>query len=162
RTELAHHLHLTEEEIAEGQLAAHGYATRSLDTPTSDDGGASGARPRHLATTEPAYELIESLTALRPLLDRLDERDQHILELRFGEELTQAEIGRRIGLSQMHVSRLLTRILGDLREGLNDDSPPVDGPPDGAADGTVDDLPGGATEEATGGPADRATGGTAG
>ncbi|MFF7847456.1 SigB/SigF/SigG family RNA polymerase sigma factor [Streptomyces sp. NPDC007910] len=130
RTELAHHLHLTEEEVAEGQLAAHGYATRSLDTPVGDDGNASGAKPRHLATAEPAYELIESLTALRPLLDRLDERDRHIIELRFGEELTQAEIGRRIGLSQMHVSRLLTRILGELREGLTDDSAPTDGPAD--------------------------------
>ncbi|MGJ7416847.1 sigma-70 family RNA polymerase sigma factor, partial [Streptomyces cinereoruber] len=120
----------TEEEVAEGQLAAHGYATRSLDTPVGDDGNASGAKPRHLATAEPAYELIESLTALRPLLDRLDERDRHIIELRFGEELTQAEIGRRIGLSQMHVSRLLTRILGELREGLTDDSAPTDGPAD--------------------------------
>ncbi|MBY8819895.1 sigma-70 family RNA polymerase sigma factor, partial [Streptomyces cinereoruber] len=111
---------------------------------------APGAMPRHLATSEPAYELIESLIALRPLLDRLDERDRHILELRFGEELTQAEIGRRIGLSQMHVSRLLTRILGDLRASLDDDSPPVDGTPDGAA------------EETTGGTAGRTTDGTAG
>ncbi|MET9935356.1 MULTISPECIES: sigma-70 family RNA polymerase sigma factor, partial [unclassified Streptomyces] len=132
--ELAHHLHLTEEEIAEGQLAAHGYATRSLDTPVGDEGNASGAEPRHLATAEPAYELIESLTALRPLLDRLDERDRHILELRFGEELTQAEIGRRVGLSQMHVSRLLTRILGELREGLNDDGDPSDEPMDAPTD----------------------------
>ncbi|MGA5873228.1 sigma-70 family RNA polymerase sigma factor, partial [Streptomyces cinereoruber] len=129
---------------------AHGYATRSLDTPTGDDEETSGAAPRHLATAEPAYELIESLIALRPLLDRLDARDRLILELRFGEELTQAEIGRRIGLSQMHVSRLLTRILGDLRASLDDDSPPVDGTPDGAA------------EEATGGTAGRTTDGTAG
>ncbi|MFF5636872.1 SigB/SigF/SigG family RNA polymerase sigma factor [Streptomyces sp. NPDC012825] len=147
RTELAHHLHLTEEEIAEGQLAAHGYATRSLDTPVGDEGNAFGAEPRHLATTEPAYELIESLTALRPLLDRLDARDRHILELRFGEELTQAEIGRRIGLSQMQVSRLLTRILGELKNGLDDDSVPS-----GAA----------ADESLTHVPADGATGGTAG
>ncbi|MFB7026311.1 MULTISPECIES: SigB/SigF/SigG family RNA polymerase sigma factor [unclassified Streptomyces] len=127
RTELAHHLHLTEEEIAEGQLAAHGYATRSLDTPAGDDEETSGAAPRHLATAEPAYELIESLAALRPLLDRLDERDRCILALRFGEELTQAEIGRRIGLSQMQVSRLLTRILGELRAALLEDGP-VSGP----------------------------------
>ncbi|MFF6872247.1 sigma-70 family RNA polymerase sigma factor, partial [Streptomyces sp. NPDC012450] len=121
RTELAHHLHLTEEEVAEGQLAAHGYATRSLDTPAVDDEETSGAKPRHLATAEPAYELIESLAALRPLLDRLDERDRRILSLRFGEELTQAEIGRRIGLSQMQVSRLLTRVLGELRAALLED-----------------------------------------
>ncbi|WP_121833787.1 sigma-70 family RNA polymerase sigma factor, partial [Streptomyces sp. S1] len=58
---------------------------------------------------------------LRPLLDRLDERDRRILSLRFGEELTQAEIGRRIGLSQMQVSRLLTRVLGELRAALLED-----------------------------------------
>ncbi|MFC8589521.1 sigma-70 family RNA polymerase sigma factor, partial [Streptomyces sp. NPDC057217] len=86
-----------------------------------DDEETSGAKPRHLATSEPAYELIESLAALRPLLDRLDERDRRILSLRFGEELTQAEIGRRIGLSQMQVSRLLTRVLGELRAALLED-----------------------------------------
>ncbi|MGW8762678.1 SigB/SigF/SigG family RNA polymerase sigma factor [Streptomyces sp. NPDC055815] len=124
RAELAAELHLTEEEVAEGQLAAHGYAARSLDVPAGDEDSAPGAGPRHLADAEPSYELIESLTALRPLLARLDDRDRRILELRFGEELTQAEIGDRIGLSQMHVSRLLTRILGDLRNGLFQDGGP--------------------------------------
>ncbi|WP_086828199.1 SigB/SigF/SigG family RNA polymerase sigma factor [Streptomyces sp. NRRL B-24572] len=118
RTELAAELHLTEEEVSEGQLAAHGYAARSLDLPAGDEESAPGAGARHLASSEPSYELIESLTALRPLLARLDDRDRLILELRFGEELTQAEIGHRIGLSQMHVSRLLTRILGELRDDL--------------------------------------------
>ncbi|MFF0558127.1 SigB/SigF/SigG family RNA polymerase sigma factor [Streptomyces sp. NPDC004266] len=128
RAELAARLHLTEEEVSEGQLAAHGYAARSLDIPAGDEDAAPGAGARHLASAEPSYELIESLTALRPLLARLDDRDRRILELRFGEELTQAEIGHRIGLSQMHVSRLLTRILGELKDGLLRD--------DAAADGT--------------------------
>ncbi|MFJ5831830.1 SigB/SigF/SigG family RNA polymerase sigma factor [Streptomyces sp. NPDC093089] len=121
RAELAARLHVTEAEVAEGQLAAHGYAARSLDTPAGDDDATSGTSARHLAGSEPSYELIESLTSLRPLLARLDDRDRRILELRFGEELTQAEIGRRVGLSQMHVSRLLTRILGELRQGLLQD-----------------------------------------
>ncbi|MFF5711495.1 sigma-70 family RNA polymerase sigma factor [Streptomyces sp. NPDC012756] len=81
---------------------------------------------RHLAGSEPSYELIESLTALRPLLARLDHRDRRIPELRFGEELTQAETGHRVGLSQMHVSRLLTRILGELRNGLLQDDAATD------------------------------------
>ncbi|MER7949590.1 SigB/SigF/SigG family RNA polymerase sigma factor [Streptomyces sp. NPDC096079] len=127
RAELAAELHLTEEEVAEGQLAAHGYAARSLDVPAGDEDGTPGAGARHLADAEPSYELIESLTALRPLLARLDDRDRRILELRFGEELTQAEIGARIGLSQMHVSRLLTRILGELRTGLLQDDTPGGG-----------------------------------
>ncbi|MGA5064003.1 SigB/SigF/SigG family RNA polymerase sigma factor [Streptomyces exfoliatus] len=135
RAELATRLHLTEDDITEGQIAAHGYAARSLDVPAGDEDSAPGASPRHLATAEPSYELIESLTSLRPLLERLPERDRHILELRFGEELTQAEIGRRIGLSQMHVSRLLTRILGELRKGLLEEDEAEE---DSTADGTCD------------------------
>ncbi|MEV8585573.1 SigB/SigF/SigG family RNA polymerase sigma factor [Streptomyces sp. NPDC051180] len=127
RAELAEQLHLTEEGVAEGQLAAHGYSTRSLDVPAGEEDAVSGTDERHLATSEPSYELIEYLTSLRPLLARLDDRDRHILELRFGEELTQEEIGRRLGLSQMHVSRLLARILGELREGLLRDGTPADG-----------------------------------
>ncbi|MFD3333802.1 SigB/SigF/SigG family RNA polymerase sigma factor [Streptomyces sp. NPDC058700] len=126
RAELAAQLHLTEDDVTEGQLAAHGYAARSLDVPAGDEESAPGASPRHLAACEPSYELIESLTSLRPLLDRLPERDRTILELRFGEELTQAEIGKRIGLSQMHVSRLLTRILQELRTGLLQEDPTED------------------------------------
>lgn len=128
RAELAARLHISEEDVAEGQLAAHGYAARSLDGPSGDSGDtASGATARQLATSEPSYELIESLTALRPLLARLDERDRRILELRFGGELTQREIGHRVGLSQMHVSRLLSRILTELRTGLLDDGSTADG-----------------------------------
>ncbi|WP_435883896.1 SigB/SigF/SigG family RNA polymerase sigma factor [Streptomyces tanashiensis] len=119
--ELALRLHVTEEDVAEGRLAAHGYTARSLDAPTDDDDPSSGAGERHLAASEPSYELIDSLTSLQPMIARLDDRDRLILELRFGEELTQAEIGDRIGLSQMHVSRLLTRILGELRHGLLQD-----------------------------------------
>ncbi|MFB7452986.1 SigB/SigF/SigG family RNA polymerase sigma factor [Streptomyces sp. NPDC056194] len=126
RTELAAELHLTEAEVSEGQLAAHGYAARSLDVPAGDEDTPARASDRHLADPEPSYELIESLTALRPLLSRLDGRDRRILELRFGEELTQAEIGDRIGLSQMHVSRLLTRILHELRDGLLQDDTATD------------------------------------
>ncbi|MEU3693206.1 SigB/SigF/SigG family RNA polymerase sigma factor [Streptomyces narbonensis] len=127
RAELAAQLHLTEEEVAEGQLAAHGYAARSLDAPAGDEEVTPGGSARRLASPESPYELIESLTALRPLLAHLDARDRRILELRFGEELTQTEIGLRVGLSQMHVSRLLTRILGELRTGLLDDDSTAEG-----------------------------------
>ncbi|MGW0122447.1 SigB/SigF/SigG family RNA polymerase sigma factor [Streptomyces sp. NPDC003327] len=133
RAELAEQLHLTEESVAEGELAANGYAARSLDAPAGDDTAGSGATGRQVAVTEPAYELIDCLESLKPLIARLDDRDREILSLRFGEELTQAEIGRRIGLSQMHVSRLLSRILGELREGLigeglSDEEPSEDVP----------------------------------
>ncbi|MFF8837360.1 SigB/SigF/SigG family RNA polymerase sigma factor [Streptomyces sp. NPDC015130] len=126
RAELAAELDITEEDVAEGQLASHGYAARSLDVTAGDDDDGPGGNARRLASPDSPYELIESLTALRPLLARLDARDRRILELRFGEELTQSEIGLRVGLSQMHVSRLLTHILGELRTGLLDDGSPAE------------------------------------
>ncbi|GGR63649.1 SigB/SigF/SigG family RNA polymerase sigma factor [Streptomyces roseolus] len=128
RAELAARLHLTPEEVAEGELASNGYSAHSLDAPVGDDDSHApqGTAGRRTAVEEPAYELIDDLHSLRPLLDRLCPRDRLILSLRFGEELTQAEIGKRIGLSQMHVSRLLARILGELRDGLLDDDATAD------------------------------------
>lgn len=62
--------------------------------------------------------LFEDLHALGPMLQELDERERTIIEMRFGQEMTQAEIGRELHLSQMHISRLLTRTLTKLRIGL--------------------------------------------
>ncbi|WP_193506116.1 sigma-70 family RNA polymerase sigma factor, partial [Streptomyces coeruleorubidus] len=59
-------------------------------------------------------ELVEDFHALAPLLAELDERDRQIIHMRFVEELTQAQIGERLGVSQMHVSRLLSRTLARL------------------------------------------------
>ncbi|MGO4633895.1 SigB/SigF/SigG family RNA polymerase sigma factor [Streptomyces sp. 2RAF24] len=122
RAELAAQLHTTEERVDEGELASHAYTARSLEATFGDDPDIPRPDACCLGATEPSYELIENLEALKPLLARLDERDRRILSLRFGEEeLTQSEIGERVGLSQMHVSRLLTRILGELRKGLLDE-----------------------------------------
>ncbi|MFF7815495.1 SigB/SigF/SigG family RNA polymerase sigma factor [Streptomyces sp. NPDC007945] len=128
RAELAARLHLTPEEVAEGELAANGYSAHSLDAPVGDDESRApqGTAGRRTAVEESAFELIDDLHSLRPLLERLCPRDRLILSLRFGEELTQAEIGQRIGLSQMHVSRLLARILGELRDGLLTDDATAD------------------------------------
>ncbi|MFE5796524.1 SigB/SigF/SigG family RNA polymerase sigma factor [Streptomyces sp. NPDC056503] len=121
RTELAERLDVTEAEITQAELAANAYTADSLDTPPKgEDGGTdhTKATGRLTAVTENAYELIEDFASLQPLIARLGDRDREILSLRFGQDLTQAEIGRRVGLSQMHVSRLLARILDDLRTGL--------------------------------------------
>ncbi|MEF9881598.1 sigma-70 family RNA polymerase sigma factor [Streptomyces sp. P9-A4] len=110
--------HLTEAEVAETKLAVNAYTVRSLDAFAGDDPQTSqGAALSRSAATEPAYQLIDDLESLGPLIARLDQRDREILALRFAQELTQAEIGRRVGLSQMHVSRLLARILSELRTG---------------------------------------------
>ncbi|MFD8147989.1 SigB/SigF/SigG family RNA polymerase sigma factor [Streptomyces sp. NPDC059708] len=138
-TELADRLGVTEEELAEGRRAAQVYASRSLDAPAQDDAD-SGTAQRPLGEEEPVYERIECLESLKPLLAELTERDREILSLRFGQELTQSQIGERLGISQMHVSRLLTRTLTSLRTGLLTDRPPEpdeDGPAAQTSSGCV-------------------------
>ncbi|WP_030319391.1 SigB/SigF/SigG family RNA polymerase sigma factor [Streptomyces flavochromogenes] len=122
--ELGAHLHITEAELREGRLAANGFTSRSLDVPADDDDGGPGMLARCLGSDDDSFEKIENLEALKPLVAALSARDRTILALRFGDELTQAEIGERLGLSQMHVSRLLSRILGDLRTALTAEEPP--------------------------------------
>jgi RNA polymerase sigma-B factor len=93
----------------------------SLDEPAEDDEGRSGDRVRlgaALKCTDPSFELIDQREALIPLLAALPERDRTILALRFFEGMTQTEIGARVGISQMHVSRLLSRTLTSLRTKL--------------------------------------------
>ncbi|MCX5606972.1 SigB/SigF/SigG family RNA polymerase sigma factor [Streptomyces sp. NBC_00047] len=133
--ELARQLGVTPEELAEGRKAASAYSARSLDAPAQEDSDRdSGADPPSLGEEEPAYDRIECLESLKPILARLPERDRTLLSLRFGQELTQSEIGDRLGLSQMHVSRLLTRTLEQLRTGLLTDPDETDG-----TDGTDDE-----------------------
>ncbi len=118
--ELAAHLNLSEDEVIEGLVAANGYVAGSIDTPGSDDDSSDGG-PTYadtLGESDPAMDLFEDLHTLAPLLQQLDERERTIIEMRFGREMTQAEIGRELNLSQMHISRLLTRTLNRLRAGL--------------------------------------------
>ncbi|MCS0638437.1 SigB/SigF/SigG family RNA polymerase sigma factor [Streptomyces sp. LP05-1] len=126
--ELADHLGMAEKEITEGLVAANGYTAGSLDTPTTDENTSSpgpGSPFRAHAETvgerDPAMDLFEDLHTLAPLLARLEERERHILDLRFVQEKTQAQIGAELGYSQMHISRLLTRILRKLRAGMRAD-----------------------------------------
>ncbi|WP_327134586.1 RNA polymerase sigma factor SigF [Streptomyces sp. NBC_01343] len=127
--ELAGRLHVTPEELVEGQKAAHAYSARSLDAPAQDDGdhNAYADRPS-LGAEEAAYDTIECLESLKPLLAELPERERTLLSLRFGDGLTQSEIGERLGLSQMHVSRLLNRTLTALRRSLLEDPPEESAP----------------------------------
>ncbi|MBM7171467.1 SigB/SigF/SigG family RNA polymerase sigma factor [Streptomyces sp. G44] len=121
--ELAADLEVTEEQALEAIVAANGYAAGSLDAPHgSTEEGESYRGARSLADVmgapDPAIEVFEHVHALAPLLAGLGERERRIIEMRFGQEMTQAEIGAALGISQMHVSRLLSRTLAELRTGL--------------------------------------------
>ncbi|GAA2647576.1 RNA polymerase sigma factor SigF [Streptomyces lunalinharesii] len=117
--ELAAHLDLSEEEVIEGVVAANGFSAGSLDTPIDPDSTGRGrALTEVLGEDDHAIDLVEDLHALAPLVHQLDDRERLLIELRFGQEMTQAQIGAELGVSQMHVSRLLTRTLSKLRKGL--------------------------------------------
>ncbi|MEU9044285.1 MULTISPECIES: SigB/SigF/SigG family RNA polymerase sigma factor [unclassified Kitasatospora] len=115
--ELSARLQVSEEEVIEGLTASNGYTAGSLDMQLETDSPDS-ALTRRLGFDDVRLTRFEDIHALKPLIAALPERDRTILSLRFGEELTQAEIGQRLGISQMHVSRLLTRALATLRGGL--------------------------------------------
>lgn len=105
--------------MLEGLTASQAQTTTSLDAPAGgDEGGDGRSLVERLAVEERAFETVLCLETLKPLISALPERDRTILSLRFGTELTQAEIGRELGISQMHVSRLLNRILTGLRAAL--------------------------------------------
>ncbi|KAA6223121.1 RNA polymerase sigma factor SigF [Streptomyces albofaciens JCM 4342] len=118
--ELARHLGIDEEEVIEGLYAGNGYSADSLDAPPEegDTQSAGGTLAARLGGDDPALEKAENIQALKPLMDGLEERDRRILHMRFGAEMTQTQIGQALGISQMQVSRLLTRILASLREGM--------------------------------------------
>ncbi|GAA5610913.1 SigB/SigF/SigG family RNA polymerase sigma factor [Streptomyces platensis] len=120
--ELAGHLELTEEEIIEGIVAGNGHTAVSLhlsgDSESTAPGGGGPVFADILGTTDPATEHVEDRYALASLLRQLNERDRLIVHLRFDREMTQAQIGAVLGISQMHVSRLLTRIIQQLRTGM--------------------------------------------
>ncbi|MFB7382652.1 SigB/SigF/SigG family RNA polymerase sigma factor [Kitasatospora purpeofusca] len=140
--EIAEALDLSMEEVAEGLIAVRVHRSDSLDALREEDTDESGsALLDRLGSCDPGIELAEFRTAVRPLLGRLPRREQKVLELRFWEDRTQSEIADRIGVSQMHVSRLLSVTLAHLREelddrdatGWNDDPPDPDPRRDGCS-----------------------------
>jgi RNA polymerase sigma-B factor len=114
--DIAAHLGVTEEEVLEGLEGARAYSATSLSTPITADGATELGDT--LGGEDVEYELAETRDALGPALATLDEREQKILTLRFYGNLTQSQIAERVGISQMHVSRLLTKALGKLRSQL--------------------------------------------
>jgi RNA polymerase sigma-B factor len=114
--DVAAHLKITEEEVLEGLEGGHAYSTASLSAPVNGDGSLELADT--LGAEDNEFELTELRVALGPALARLDERERRILSLRFYGNQTQAEIGEQLGISQMHVSRLLAKALARLRRDM--------------------------------------------
>ncbi|MDX6372880.1 MAG: polymerase sigma-B factor, partial [Nocardioidaceae bacterium] len=115
--ELAAHLQMTEEEILEGLESANAYSAVSLDAPDGGDDD-SPAVADSLGIMDESLEGVEYRESLKPLLEKLPPREKRILLLRFFGNMTQSQIAAELGISQMHVSRLLARTLAQLREGL--------------------------------------------
>src|SRR6476659_7299970 len=115
--ELAGHLGMSEEEVLEGLESANAYSTVSLDAPDSGDEDAPAVADS-LGMMDESLEGVEYRESLKPLLEQLPPREKRILLLRFFGNMTQSQIAAELGISQMHVSRLLARTLAQLREGL--------------------------------------------
>jgi RNA polymerase sigma-B factor len=116
-SELADELGLTSEEVLEAMEAASAYDAISLEEQRGSESRDS-QEPTYadsLGTEEERYELVEYGASIAPTMKALSERERLILHLRFVEDLTQSEIADRIGVSQMHVSRLIRRALARLR-----------------------------------------------
>ncbi|NKQ28796.1 RNA polymerase sigma factor SigF, partial [Streptomyces galbus] len=116
--ELSELMSLPEDEVREARLAANGYNSSSLDATINGSEDGEAALQDFIGSEDRALDLVEDFHTLAPLIADLDERDRQIIHMRFVEELTQAQIGERLGVSQMHVSRLLSRTLARLRAGL--------------------------------------------
>jgi RNA polymerase sigma-B factor len=120
-SELARHLNVGLDMVIEALQAAYETRLSSLDEPQrGDDAGFDeGTRFAHaLGAADPELNLVENRESLGPLLDGLPERERKIVLLRFYGNMTQTEIAERIGISQMHVSRLLASTLAQLRRQL--------------------------------------------
>jgi len=113
--EIADHVGASEEHVLEALDASRAYTADSLDAPTGDDDRYSAADT--LAVHDDRFEYLDSWQTVAPLLRELPERERTILYMRFFEEKTQTEIAQELGISQMHVSRILARTLTGLRQG---------------------------------------------
>jgi RNA polymerase sigma-B factor len=116
--DIADHLNLSEEAVLEGLESGYAYRAVSLSTPVGYDTGM--ALGDTIGSAEHGYDLVELNVTLPPLMARLTDRERQIITLRFYGNMTQACIAEQIGISQMHVSRVLAGALMKLRERLAD------------------------------------------
>jgi len=115
--DLADHLGVTEDEIRECQASARAYSALSLSAPLGVE-DADSTLADVMGGADKGMESVEDRESLRPLIEELPSRQRSIIAMRFYGNMTQSQIAERMGISQMHVSRLLTRSLAQLRAGM--------------------------------------------
>jgi RNA polymerase sigma-B factor len=120
--ELAKAASVEEEEVLEALETGQAYSTLSLSAPSSGDDNEDLDPLESLGALEPEYEVSEDRAVLAPGLRVLDERERKILHLRFYDGLTQSQIAQQVGISQMHVSRLIRRSLEKMRAEIATDT----------------------------------------
>ena len=113
--EIGEHVGVTLEQVLEAREAAGAYRAVSLDRPRDDDEDGDGMS-ESMGIEDPGFGLAEDAATVQRLMSVLGEREREVLRLRFEEDLTQSEIGSRVGVSQMHVSRLIRQAVERLRE----------------------------------------------
>ena len=118
--EVAERLGVSEEEVLEAREAAHAYRAVSLDRPRTEDDEGGPAVADSMGGEDPGFRRAEDAATVDQLLRVLAPREREVLRLRFVEDLTQQEIGDRIGVSQMHVSRLIRQAIARLGEAAED------------------------------------------
>jgi RNA polymerase sigma-B factor len=119
--ELATHLDLPKEDVLEALEASQAYRSGSLDEMLVDDPD-SGTVSDLLGEADAALDKVEYQQSLAPLLAQLAPRERTIIMLRFFKNMTQSQIATEVGISQMHVSRLLAKTLAQLRDGLGENA----------------------------------------
>src|ERR687897_3455844 len=124
--ELAQAAGVEEEDVLEALESGQAYATLSLSAPASGDDSSDLDPLESLGEVEHEYEVSEDRAVLAPGIKALDERERRILHLRFFEGLTQSQIAQQVGISQMHVSRLIRRALEKIRAEISTDGASVD------------------------------------
>ena len=114
--EVAQALGCSVEQVLEAQEAAASFEAASLDAPTLRDDAEAASLVDLIGAEDSAYQLVEDRDAIASMWKALPEVERKVIEMRFMSDLTQREIGERLGYSQMHVSRILRRALNRLRD----------------------------------------------
>ena len=118
--EIAEQLGVEVEDVMEGLESANAYSTLSLDAGDSSEDGPGSSMLDSLGMDDEALDHVEVRESIKPLIEQLPSREKTILLLRFFRGMTQSQIAEEIGVSQMHVSRLLNRTLEQLRLSMSE------------------------------------------